>query len=54
MKRVYENLKIGCRHSLVPSVEEQKQKFGHGTKAIEKTSHSKSYFTRFRRLISYI
>ena len=31
MKKFEENLKIGCRHSLVPSVQEQKQKFGYGT-----------------------
>ena len=36
------------------SVQEQKQKFGHSTKAIETRSYSKPYSTWFRRLISHI
>ena len=31
MRKIEENPKIGCRLSLVPSVEEWKQKIGHGT-----------------------
>ena len=38
MKKFQENLKIGCRHSLVTSVQEEKQKFDHGTKKLKKLS----------------
>ena len=36
------------------SVQEQKQKFGHSTKAVETRSYSKSYSTWFRWLMSHI
>ena len=45
---------MDSRHSLVLSIQQQKQKFDHGTKKYQKTFHSKSYFTRFCRLISNI